>query len=430
MAHGLLNDGTYDKVYGVTHSIQDHRVDIERFLGVDVVLPRDDRAADCEGGVVGTYLHLLEADLSSGTSLKSVFRSVQGSSVDIFLVTTTDLPPADSTDASLHDCEEREYQTIKVFFDVLKDVHVQQWNDGDQVERHVVFSTLENVRGLVEWLEAHDTDEQLAILPSEDGGIVPHYTGKGRGGEYALSLVHGVPNPWETDDLDSILYSSKAVPSVIPGLSVTLITLPFLHSNFTASAVPLPTICVSSRQPTQWSIEACLGDSTHKMDMLSVSDLQYIVPILFREHMPYQGRNIRLSAEKITMDQVAWQFADLFGKDVVYSPLTVDEIEKMDVPGAESFAQMCQYLSSEWGKRGDVELTKDIMEKAKRVPQTFQDWLLTHSDDAAFEKVGLTVDGKIWLLDNRYSEYPFKLAIQRNTFSINDSETNPMCCGL
>ena len=398
VARGILNDGSYQVIYGVTHSIAKHLHHIKRQLDVHVVLPPHMNNSTTTTNTNNKRCLLLqEADLSNATSLKAIFQTVQGQSIDIFLVTTTDLPPPDSADASLHDSEEREYQTIKQFFDTLKQVHEQQPKEG-KVERHVVFSTLENVRGLVKWLELHHNNEKLAHLkPLDDGGIVPHYTSKGRGGEYALSLIHGAPSPWKTDTKS--LQSTVAYPSIVPGLNVTLITLPFLYSNFTASAVPLPDVCPASGQPTQWSISAYLGDSTHRIEMLSVSDLQYIVPALFRTK-EYSGQNIHLSSEKITMDYVARQFADLFGKDVIYAPLTVEEMNVMDIEGAECFAQMCQYLASPWGNRGDVELTRDIMGKVGREPQTFSDWLLTHSDEEAFEQVGLTVDGELCSLLN------------------------------
>jgi hypothetical protein len=56
---------------------------------------------------------------------------------------------------------------------------------------------------------------------------------------------------------------------------------------------------------------------------------------------------------------------------------------------------MCVYWSSEFGNRGDVEVTREIVAEVGREPQTFGDWLLTHSDEEAFERVGLTVDGEI-----------------------------------
>ena len=79
-----------------------------------------------------------------------------------------------------------------------------------------------------------------------------HTTGKGRAGEEATEL------------LDSI-----------PGLSLTLITLPFLHSNFLGFFTPLP-----NEGMTQWTISACFGDHSN-IDMFSATDLAYIVRKLF-----------------------------------------------------------------------------------------------------------------------------------------------------
>jgi hypothetical protein len=129
-----------------------------------------------------------------------------------------------------------------------------------------------------------DQADSLDIEPLDDGSIVPHYSGKGRAGTYALQLLESTPE-----------------------LSVTLLTLPFLHSNFLASAIPLP-----NEGQTQWTISACLGDAA--IDMFSVSDLAHIVPKVLENRELYDGYNVKLSAEKIGMDEVAECFADLFGK--------------------------------------------------------------------------------------------------------------------
>ena len=320
---------------------------------------------------------------------------------------------------SFHESEELEYESIKTFFDVLVDVHKKEWGSDaavdfnrpppftkdQRLERHVVFSTLDNVRGLVEWLErssagGDDVSDLLNMKPLDDGGIVPHYSGKGRGGEYALSLIHGITDPWgklpytgtgdSTESLKAPWMNATAPsPSTIPGLSVTLITLPFLHTNFALSATPLPT--TSEGRTTQWSISACLGDPSHPLDMLSVSDLRYIVPTLFQHNEKYQGRTIKLSGEKVSLNDVAYQLSDLFGKDIIYSPLTLEEMSSLDIPGATAFAQMCQYLASPYSDH-NLEETKAIMAVCGRVPQSFNDWLLSHSDEEAFDKVGLTKD--------------------------------------
>jgi hypothetical protein len=72
--------------------------------------------------------------------------------------------------------------------------------------------------------------------------------GKGRGGEEAVEMLESVP-----------------------GLTLTLVTLPFLHSNFLGFFTPLP-----NEGRTQWTISACFGDHS-SIDMFSVSDLSYVV---------------------------------------------------------------------------------------------------------------------------------------------------------
>jgi len=88
------------------------------------------------------------------------------------------------------------------------------------------------------------------------------------------------------------------------------------------------------------------------------------------------------------MDDIAAAFSDLFGKDVIYNPLLPDEVAALPFPSAPAMAQMCHYLQH--CQAYDLETTKEIM--FPRQPQSFQDWLLTHSDSNAFERVGLDLD--------------------------------------
>mmetsp|Transcript_45106 Transcript_45106/g.94614 ORF Transcript_45106/g.94614 Transcript_45106/m.94614 type:complete len:784 (+) Transcript_45106:71-2422(+) len=404
VARGLLASSSYHHVYAVTRDISKDRVEAIA-KSIPVSLNNDEEAGDDDiaHDSVAKHVTIIQADLNNATSIRQAF--VRTRATDIFLVTTTDVPTEGAAMGSFRESEELEYDSIKSFFDVLVDVHNKEWGDeggAAKLERHVVFSTLDNVRGLVEWLEKHkgtnaiscgedDTNDLLNMKPLDDGGIVPHYSGKGRGGEYALSLIHGIPDPWTSSNSLKLPWTNATEPiaSLIPGLTVTLITLPFLHTNFALSAVPLP--ANSEGRTTQWSISACLGDSSHPIDMFSVSDLRYIVPTLFEHSDKYQGRVIKLSGEKITMDEVALGFSDLFGKDIIYSPLTLEEMNLLDIPEAPAFAQLCQYLASRYADH-DVEETKSILQQCGREPQSFQDWLLSHSDMEAFEKVGLTLD--------------------------------------
>ena len=94
------------------------------------------------------------------------------------------------------------------------------------------------------------------------------------------------------------------------------------------------------------------------------------------------------------MDEIAKIFSELFGKDVIYNPLLPSEVADMEFPSAPAIAQMCQFLSAsgdEEGLQHDLDLTAALM-GTNKAPSTFSDWLLTHSDSTAFNRVGLDRD--------------------------------------
>jgi hypothetical protein len=106
----------------------------------------------------------------------------------------------------------------------------------------------------------------------------------------------------------------------------------------------------------------------------------------------YKGKTLRVAAEKISMNEIAGAFSDLFGKDVVYNPLLPEELAVVDFPSAPAMAQMCQFLGDPRSLEHDTVLTAQLM--APRKPTSFQDWLLTHSDSTAFSRVGLDLDAE------------------------------------
>ena len=186
---------------------------------------------------------LLQVDLADVRALEKILTETQATS--IFLVTTTDMPTGngDRADYGFQSAEDTECDTIKSFFDTLVKVH-----NADGLARHVVFSTLDNVKRICTDSGGGGEGGEPWIEPLEDGSICPHFTGKGRAGEYAMKLLENVD-----------------------GLTLTLLTLPFLHSNFLGFCTPLP-----NEGGTQWSINACFAEDS-VIDMLSVSDLSYIV---------------------------------------------------------------------------------------------------------------------------------------------------------
>jgi len=215
VAEGLLDAG-YAPVYGFTRSTVDPY--LTDALGVT----------------------LLQGDLQNPDDLRTAFLTTRAAA--IFLVTTTEMPTELGQTTGFADAAQAEYQVIVEFFEILKECY-----EKDGVGRHVVFSMRDNVQAVTRRVLEETGD--LWIDPLDDGSVVPHYSAKGRGGEYAVQLL-----------------------SALPELKLTLLTLPFLYSNFLGFFTPLP---VQGR--TQWILAACLGDGSNKIDMMGVDDLTGIV---------------------------------------------------------------------------------------------------------------------------------------------------------
>lgn len=317
---GLVKTGQYAPVYGATRDVT--------------------TVGAIEASNLGSIV--VELDPSNASSLERVLLETKAQY--LFVVTTTDLT---STNLSFKEAEDQEYDTIITILDMVVACHFQ-----DNLERHVVLSTLDNVKGLLE------EGDLAAIAPLEDGSVVAHYSGKGRAAEYALEKLKQVP-----------------------GVKLTLLTLPCLYSSFLTWAIPLP-----NDGQTQWTISVALGDA--EIDIMPAHDLAFIVPEIFQEESLYQNHNLRVAAERLSMYQIAQHFGNLFGKDVIYNPLTVEEMMATGCIAAP-ICQACHWLTLSKSQH-DIALTEAIM--FPRKPQRFMDWLLTHSDNAAFGKVGLTRD--------------------------------------
>ena len=123
----------------------------------------------------------------------------------------------------------------------------------------MVFSAFDNVRAISERI--CDKDGSSWIDQLADGSVEAHCSGKVQAGEYAMHILKDVP-----------------------GLFLTILMLPFLHSNFLGFATPLP-----DEGKTQWSISVGFGIDS-KVDMFSITYLAYIVPNVFdkKDHLLWQ----------------------------------------------------------------------------------------------------------------------------------------------
>lgn len=219
VVEGLVDSGSYDPVYAFTRE-NDH--DTLHYL------------QDGLGAIVR------KGDLQNPDDVTAVLKETAAQA--IFIVTTTELPTEIGQTSGFSEAAENEFQVIVLFFQLLAHVYQQ-----DKISRHVVFSVRDNVQACN--LKVLEETGDLWISPLEDSSIVPHFTAKGKGGAHAVEFL-----------------------AQFPDLKLTLLTMPFLYSNFLGFFAPL-----HDDTATQWMLTACFGDGTNKIDMMSASDLAKIV---------------------------------------------------------------------------------------------------------------------------------------------------------
>lgn len=294
---------------------------------------------------------LLEGSFGNPEQVQKALVSTRAKT--IFVTTTTPLPTEEH--AGFQVPQDDEYDCIVQFFATLKKVY-----EEDKMERIVIFSTHDNVKALCH--KRKETTGEDALLPMDDGSIVPHYSAKGRGGEAALQMLQDTA-----------------------GINLILLSMPFFYSNFLGFFAPLP-----NQGRTQWELTAAFGNGSTIIDMMDAGNLGRLVVSLCSDASTYRGKTLRVAAERISMDKIAETIGDLFGKDVIYNPLLPEELAAMDFSTAPAMAQMCQFLASPLSQPHDLELTKKLLEP--RDPTSFSSWLLSHSDGTAFAKLGLDQD--------------------------------------
>jgi len=179
-------------------------------------------------------------DLQNPDHIKAALLETQAPA--IFLATSTELPTEVGQTSGFSDASEREYQVIMLFFQLLVDCYEQ-----DKLPRHVVFLTADNVQEAN--LKCLEETGELWIAPLEDGSTVPHFTSKAKGGAFGVEALADIPD-----------------------LKLTLLTMPFLYSNFLGFFAPL-----KDESGTQWNLMACFGDGSNKIDMMGSADLSRIV---------------------------------------------------------------------------------------------------------------------------------------------------------
>jgi hypothetical protein len=110
---------------------------------------------------------LLEGSFGNPEQIRKALVSTRAKT--IFVTTTTPLDAEEH--AGFQASQNDEYDCIIQFFATLKKVY-----EEDKLERTVIFSTHDNVQALCR--KQKEATGEDAILPLDDGSIVPHYSGE------------------------------------------------------------------------------------------------------------------------------------------------------------------------------------------------------------------------------------------------------------
>ena len=107
VASGLIATGSYLHVYGCTHDVSSENIEaIAKHMSVPVSIDITNASA----GSAADHVTIIQVDLNNTASLEQAFERTRAT--DIFLVTTTDIPPYAVAMGSFHESEEMEYESV------------------------------------------------------------------------------------------------------------------------------------------------------------------------------------------------------------------------------------------------------------------------------------------------------------------------------
>ncbi|KAM3916756.1 nmrA-like family domain-containing protein 1 [Leptodactylus fuscus] len=215
-----------------------------------------------------------------------------------------------------HFSKEKEVKQGKTIADLCKRQGLQ----------HVVFSGLENVKKL--------TGGKLEVLHFDSKGVVEEY------------------------------FREISCP-------MTSVRVSFYFENFLNVCKPQ-----KSKDGDHYNLVLPMCDVP--MDGISVSDMGPAVLSILKNPKEYIGKNIGLSAEKLTVAQYAEIMSKVSGKVIKDAKMPPDVYAKLPFPGAEEMANMFRFYLTIPVR--DVELTHRLNPKAK----SFQLWLEENKE--AFSK--------------------------------------------
>lgn len=203
--------------------------------------------------------------------------------------------------------------------------------------RHVIWSTLEDTR---EHLPV--SDDRLPTL--EGKYTVPHFDAKAEADQLFVDL--GVPT--------TFLRTSMFLEAFKQGQGPT-------RGENGELVLTLP-----------------MGES--KISVIAAEDIGKTALGIFKRGDEFIGRTVSIAGDHLTGAELATGFGKAFGEEVVYRPLTHDQLRGMGFPLADELGNMFQYYTEAadyfTGAR-DLDLARELNPEL----QTFETWLEANKAD-------------------------------------------------
>ncbi|KAM3915974.1 nmrA-like family domain-containing protein 1 [Leptodactylus fuscus] len=186
----------------------------------------------------------------------------------------------------------------------------------------VIFSGRENVKKL--------TEGKLEV---------PHFDGKGEVEEYFREI--GVP--------------------------MVSVRLPCYYESLLSYFKPQ-----KNKDRDGYSLAIPMGDDP--LDGMSLTDLGGVVVSILKSPSEYIGKDIGLSAQKLTVEEYAAVLSRVLNKDIKDAKVTPEEYEKLDFPGSGELANMFRFYRMNPDR--NVELTLKLNPKT----MTLEQWVEKNKD--------------------------------------------------
>jgi uncharacterized protein YbjT (DUF2867 family) len=192
-----------------------------------------------------------------------------------------------------------------------------------------------------------------------------------------LVFSSGPTTKGTTDKQVALMDGKFAISNYIAeqGVPFTVIHLPFYYENLFTHFKP------KKNENHEYVLDIPMGDKP--METICVSEAGECIHQIFAQSDEFKGQTLLLGSQRFTVEEYAAILSKAFDtKKFVAGNITPEDMSKLDIPGANDFAALFEYLQTTENAI-DIELTRRLN---PNIP-TFEQWVDNNRElfDSALE---------------------------------------------